>query len=902
MADIQYLNYGDQQIEQQALLNKMANEVQSYVNAQPWSSKRKNEFMSAYSDIINRGISGANNKTGIWQIDVNGSPIQYKNSREKDAYEFAAGFIQQQMASLVSKTQKLNNTPEKSNLPIFSSDQFLSDITKNINNDKFGGLSEGFKTSDWNEFDKRDSTGKRGRTERASILASQLEKYRDSLNEEKYNFKDSPFGSLEEFKTRLNSAITALKSPEETDDKEALQRIGIRESDWFNNGLGDPSGKTFKLEDGTEWSPTYGDLIEYNQKLEKQKQAEKIAADKALAANRYTGIRRYNISGYNGTPITDQSTLDELTTKLSQYQKLDGNDLSKIAWAMKSGVGLEDLSREEFLKMPAQYRRAGRLKKISELPGIYYDTISGGLVQFYTDNQTQSSLLDISKQNQEKAKQKKEASMNTPIGNIESLSELTPEMKKELEAIIWDIASIANPEAFTGSAMALYASNLRDKANPNRSNFEKWFDRGTAALGGIQGFGDLLVTGKVGYRLYQLGKSIGSVAKFAGMLGAGFGAIGAWNAKDSIMKITHPSSLTPQDIENISYGLMGLIGLKSFSTARNKQVIGKQANPTITEHNISIIDKNGKSHKIKVDEATAKEVNSSYKLGSKKSDVDAKVFNHEKVKEAVKEYNNQHPTEKLKLEGASIESSSKLGRVTGKDAVKPEQVKNPNAPKYEPVGTRYWLNPGYIPTGRWLGWQRRAWENAIPEKSSKGIIEGIKEFWNPTPKVVKEGNPTTNTVNTTNNSPAVTSPTTTSIPTGSNAKPKPSSLTKAESQELQSTMRGKNFSTNTPMLEQATSVKGFGDIYFQDAKNGNQTLTFELANGQKFEITSVVGNKNENLKLLQNAMKNIDSKLPKVQKSKIKLEVIRKLKSIGALKYGGKITDSQIDNFLKRYK
>ena len=115
-------------------------------------------------------------------------------------------------------------------------------------------------------------------------------------------------------------------------------------------------------------------------------------------------------------------------------------------------------------------------------------------------------------------------------------------------------------------------------------------------------------------------------------------------------------------------------------------------------------------------------------------------------------------------------------------------------------------------------------------------------------------------------------------------------------------MRGKNFSTNTPMLEQATSVKGFGDIYFQDAKNGNQTLTFELANGQKFEVTSVVGNKNENLKLLQKAMKNIDSKLPKAQKSKIKLEVIRKLKSIGALKQGGKITDSQIDNFLKRYK
>jgi hypothetical protein len=38
---------------------------------------------------------------------------------------------------------------------------------------------------------------------------------------------------------------------------------------------------------------------------------------------------------------------------------------------------------------------------------------------------------------------------------------------------------------------------------------------------------------------------MGSVSKFAGMLGAGFGAIGAYEAKDSIAKLTNPSSLTP---------------------------------------------------------------------------------------------------------------------------------------------------------------------------------------------------------------------------------------------------------------------------------------------------------------------------------------------------------------------
>ena len=64
MADIQYLNYGDQQIEQQAFLNKAANEVQNYVQNQPWSRKRKEKFMSAYSDLMNRGVLGASNSSG----------------------------------------------------------------------------------------------------------------------------------------------------------------------------------------------------------------------------------------------------------------------------------------------------------------------------------------------------------------------------------------------------------------------------------------------------------------------------------------------------------------------------------------------------------------------------------------------------------------------------------------------------------------------------------------------------------------------------------------------------------------------------------------------------------------------------------------------------------------------
>jgi len=55
----------------------MANDVQNYVNSQPWSSKRKQKFMTAYSDIMNRGIQGASNETGQWRINVGGTPYQF---------------------------------------------------------------------------------------------------------------------------------------------------------------------------------------------------------------------------------------------------------------------------------------------------------------------------------------------------------------------------------------------------------------------------------------------------------------------------------------------------------------------------------------------------------------------------------------------------------------------------------------------------------------------------------------------------------------------------------------------------------------------------------------------------------------------------------------------------------
>jgi hypothetical protein len=74
-------------------LNNLANNVQNYVQNQSWSKKRKDKFMSAYSDLMNRGIIGASNNTGQWMIDVNGDPLPEMSRKDKEMYQEAAYFI-----------------------------------------------------------------------------------------------------------------------------------------------------------------------------------------------------------------------------------------------------------------------------------------------------------------------------------------------------------------------------------------------------------------------------------------------------------------------------------------------------------------------------------------------------------------------------------------------------------------------------------------------------------------------------------------------------------------------------------------------------------------------------------------------------------------------------------------
>ena len=159
-----YLNYGNDQIDQQAFLNNAANDLENYLSNQPWSAKRKDLFRKAYVDIMNQGVTGASNTSGQWQITYNGDSINLdsKSKKEREMYGEAAYYIQQQMSKIPTKqNEEKQAEEEKKELPLFDNKFFTSGLQDYIGNNMFGGRNWST-TDDWNILDKRGENGLRG--------------------------------------------------------------------------------------------------------------------------------------------------------------------------------------------------------------------------------------------------------------------------------------------------------------------------------------------------------------------------------------------------------------------------------------------------------------------------------------------------------------------------------------------------------------------------------------------------------------------------------------------------------------------------------------------------------------------------------------------------------------------
>ena len=241
--ELSYFNYGNNQIEQQATLNALANNVQSYVNNQAWSTKRKQKFLDAYSDIISKGIIGANNSTGQWALDLNQEiDLSGMSPKDQEMYHEAAYYILEQMKGIPVKDSE-EKKEESKDLPLYDNDTHFKAFEGYIGNQMFGGRNWniGGDNDDWNSLDERDSkTGIRGTTNRALKLADMLEGYSNSLEDGKYNFEGTAFKDLADLKGRIANAVTQLKNGTwDQNDKDALNQIGLDWRRYFNDGSGD---------------------------------------------------------------------------------------------------------------------------------------------------------------------------------------------------------------------------------------------------------------------------------------------------------------------------------------------------------------------------------------------------------------------------------------------------------------------------------------------------------------------------------------------------------------------------------------------------------------------------------------------------------------------------------------
>lgn len=670
MADIQYLNYGDQQIEQQALLTSLANNVQSYVAKQSWSNKRKEKFMSAYSDIMNKGLKGASNTSGQWTIDVGDTiDLDSKSKKDREMYQEAAYFIQQQMSKLPTKSSQ--EKKDESELPKY--DSFFNNFTNYLSQTYYGGNP--IRTQeDWNILDERNpNTGLRGTDKRVKRLSDYLKAYSSSLEEGKYNFEGSPFKNLTDLKTRINNAITKLNDGTwNQDDADALNAIGLRSSDWFNNGSGDP----VTLEDGT--TTTYGQLAEYNRKVaeakKKQEEADKIAKQKAIRANQYDGYKSFNF--LNGTPGS-QEDFNLIAQKLANQQSLDGNELSKISWAFRQGIkngGLSNLSKEELAKFGSRYANTpNRLKKLYGLEGIYYDSIGNRLVYpFKGQQQTGASLSGILEQNSPEALAKKEQTAKQKYLNQEGAE------YAELGAIAADIASIIDPEPFTAMGFSLGAAGARNWAKLQQPGKWDWKDYGgqaldylTSVIGAIPVIGDAALTAKVVNNLRRLSR-----------MGAWMDTVNTVPALKTIWekKINGDENLTVEDWRTIGQALRGIIshGRMNQSNLAARQVM-EQRGINVTPENVKGIKANLNKWAQKTGFAQTKPTKSSQTSTSIKiKDENGKVVEvpiTEKVKQDLEtQFKGKSNKEKLEIvkNNTEIQASAKgkidLTKATGLDA------------------------------------------------------------------------------------------------------------------------------------------------------------------------------------------------------------------------------------------
>ena len=670
MDEITYLNYGNDQIDQNALFTSMADNVQSYVNSQSWSRNRKQKFLNAYQDIVSKGIIGANNTSGQWAIDLN-SDIDLSSMPQKDQemYHEAAYYILQQMKGIPTKAKE--EETKKEDLPTYDNKTHQSNINALIGNKLFGGRN--WSTSDdWNVLDERDeTTGLRGTNVRANKLADMLDQYSQSLEDGKYNFEGTAFTDLNDLKTRIGNAVTQLRNGTwDQNDVDALNQIGLDWRTYFNDGSGDIAGT-----DANGNEITYGQLAKQNQAAAAAA-AKEEAAKKAVAAKQNAGV----------LDITSGINPQEARTRAKEYAEWLGNantygvgqqgfnkinarvqELIEGAYAKQlSGADKKELGNllyyittnnpnyqnynltpEEEVELQVHENMKGR--RLQDFRRLPWNTSDGR--NTYIDKS--GNLYFLKPRNQKQLQQKqftRSAAYNNYKNNFlkgtsamnaqerenylkSSKDGLTSAEWEELASIGFDIASIVDPEMISSAGLALAGSGLRHHATASQpggmSTSDKWWqaaDYGLSLLGSIPVLGDSALAWRALNNLKKAIKPLGFIMAGANVPQA---------AKAAYNKVVNGQDLTVQD-----WRAIGAVVTAAVGVGRGRQMAKRAEALRRTGGNTSKTSKEGviktSEGEIKVDENTAKQLKQQFK-GADGATRTQKLRENTKVQEAARQ-------------------------------------------------------------------------------------------------------------------------------------------------------------------------------------------------------------------------------------------------------------------------
>lgn len=693
------IKYRDYEIDEtKDIFNQTPEEVFRYVNAQAMGKKRKKKFMELYDIFKQNGVTNIDiSDDNRVKFTFNGD-IDLSDKIGSEVAGYVVDYLDQGLRKKYTSQTKEKEEKEK-NIPLYTNESFQNDIQEQIIRDYFKGRRDVNLNKEWDDvLDKRnEETGLYSTEGRAKVFSEQLRNYANSLKEDSYKFDETtPFKSLDEFKSALNSAADKLAN----NDLSGLNDIGFPQSKWFSDRGEDP----FIDSEGNKYTAKDYYSAKYQQELKKQEEeVQTLQLKQAKIDQGNKGVLTLT-SGVHGIDAKTQPQeyaqyLSKYGTGQQGFQRISqeiqnllekayngggGNGLNasekrqlgNFLYYIRSnnpkykglGKGKTNITQQEFEELKkSKYIGDLPMGNIIRLPwktldGRYtYADNRGNVYYLKPSNHQKYADISVDKDKMQayntyiKRVGKSEEQLNAQQRDkyLKSRKEgLTSAEVEELASIGLDIASIVDPEMFSAAGLALTGSGLRTHAmlqQPGGPSTSDWWwnaaDWGLSILGSIPVLGDAALAARALNNLRKAVVPLGIVMAGANVPQA---------AKAAYNKVVNGQDLTIQDWRAIGAVLTTAVSMgKSRQISKRAQAlqrVGGNSSTKTTKYKI----KTSQGEINNLDESVVKDLKNKFKGTSKEVRTDA-IRNHPKIQEAARKQG-------IDLSKAEVEGHSTFSR------------------------------------------------------------------------------------------------------------------------------------------------------------------------------------------------------------------------------------------------